>query len=100
MPQINDILIKPHITERTALMSEKENKYVFFVHLKSNKLQIKGAIEAMYGVTVDSVNTLISPGKKKSKYTKSGILQGKTSAKKKAIVRIAEGDTIDFYSNI
>ncbi len=100
MPQINDILIKPHITERTALMSEKENKYVFFVHLNANKIQIKGAIEAMYGVSVDSVNTLISPGKKKSRYTKSGILQGKTSAKKKAIVRIAEGDTIDFYSNI
>ena len=62
--------------------------------------KIKKAVEDMYGVTVDSVNTMVYAGKSKSRYTRTGIIQGRTNSFKKAIVTLAEGDTIDFYSNI
>ncbi len=95
-----NVLVKPLITEKTENISENENRYSFVVNRKANKLEIKDAIEAMYGVAVVSVNTAIMPSKAKSRNTKSGILRGRKSAYKKAIVRLAEGDIIDFYGDL
>lgn len=95
-----DILIKPLVTEKMNEQSERFNRYGFVVVKSATKPQIKKAIERMYNVTVDSVNTMVYGGKVKSRYTKSGVISGKTAAYKKAIVTLADGDSIDFYSNI
>lgn len=95
-----NIIIKPVITEKMTEMGEDLNRYGFIVHKKANKLQIKKAVEELYGVEVASVNTMSYRGKSKSRYTKTGIITGKTAAYKKAIITLAEGETIDFYSNI
>jgi large subunit ribosomal protein L23 len=76
------------------------NRYGFVVHKNANKIQIKQAVEKMYGVSVESVNTILYGGKAKSRFTKSGVITGKTKSYKKAIVTLAEGEMIDFYSNI
>ncbi len=94
------IIIKPVVTEKMTKLTDKFNRYGFRVKKDANKLQIKDAVEKMYNVTVVKVNTMNYGGKKKSRYTKSGLLEGKTSAYKKALVTLKEGDTIDFYSNI
>ena len=95
------IIIKPIVTEKqTAITDKFPNRYGFRVSPDANKLEIKKAVEDMYGVNVESVNTMNYAGKKKSRYTKSGIINGKTSAFKKAIVTLKEGETIDFFSNI
>ena len=95
------IIIKPIVTEKQTAITEKfPNRYGFRVSPDANKLEIKKAVEVMYGVNVESVNTMNYAGKKKSRYTKSGIINGKTSAFKKAIVMLKEGETIDFFSNI
>lgn len=95
-----EILKKPIITEKMTAQGEKYNRYGFIVDKQANKIQIKKAIEEMYDVTVASVNTLVYGGNAKSRFTKTGIINGKTSSFKKAIITLAEGDTIDFYSNI
>ncbi len=95
-----DILIKPIVTEKMTALGTTLNRYGFIVQKDANKQQIKKAVESLYQVNVSSVNTMIYSGKRKSRYTKSGIISGKTSAYKKAIVTLAEGNTIDFYSNI
>jgi len=95
-----NIIIKPVITEKMTEMGENLNRYGFIVHKKANKLQIKKAVEELYGVEVASVNTMSYRGKSKSRYTKTGIITGKTAAYKKAIITLAEGETIAFYSNI
>jgi len=95
-----NVLIKPVITEKMTGISEKLHKYGFIVGKNSNKIQIKKAVEEMYGVTVISVNTIRYSGKSKSRYTKKGFVSGKADAFKKAIITIGEGQTIDFYSNI
>ena len=95
-----DILIKPLVTEKMNDQAERYNRYGFVVVKSATKPQIKKAIEGMYNVTVDSVNTMVYGGKVKSRYTKSGVISGKTTAYKKAIVTLAEGESIDFYSNI
>ena len=94
------IIIKPVVTEKMTKLTDKFNRYGFRVKKDANKLQIKDAVEKMYNVTVVKVNTMNYGGKKKSRYTKSGLLEGKTSAYKKALVTLKKGDTIDFYSNI
>lgn len=94
------ILIKPIVTEKLNEQSEKLNSFGFVVNKNANKLQIKKAVEEMYNVTVERVNTMNYAGKVKSRYTKSGVQVGKTAAYKKAIVTLVEGDKIDFYSNI
>ena len=81
-------------------MGETMNRYGFVVNRKANKLQIKKAVEDLYGVEVLSVNTMTYRGKTKSRFTKTGIISGKTASYKKAIITVAEGETIDFYSNI
>ena len=80
--------------------SEKYNRYAFVVDKKVNKIEIKKAVSEMYDVDVDSVRTMVCIGKKRVRGTKSGMIVGKTSTYKKAIVTLAEGDSIDFYSNI
>lgn len=95
-----DIILKPIVTEKMTTQSENFNRFGFVVSKKANKIQIKKAIEEMYGVTVESVNTMRYGGKRKSRFTRTGIVTGKTGSFKKAIVTLAEGDTIDFYSNI
>ena len=95
-----EIILKPVITEKMTAISEKFNRYGFIVHKKANKLQIRNAVQELYGVEVETVNTMNYSGKKKSRNTKGGFITGKTNAFKKAIVTIAEGETIDFYSNI
>ena len=111
-------IIKPIVTEKMTAITEKSSRdksykvkgevrtkaatprYGFIVRPEANKLQIKSEIENLYNVTVLSVNTLRYAGKSKNRYTKSGLIKGKTNAYKKAIVTLKKGDTIDFYSNI
>ena len=95
-----EVLVKPLITEKMTDLAEKRGQYGFVVNRKANKLEVKKAVEDMYGVTVQSVNTMIIPGKKRSRNTKTKFIIGRTSAVKKAIVTLAEGESIDFYSNI
>jgi large subunit ribosomal protein L23 len=76
------------------------NRYTFVVDRKANKLEIKKAVELFYGVQVNEVNTLVMPSKLKSKYTKAGYIVGRKSAKKKAVVTVAEGESIDLYGSI
>jgi large subunit ribosomal protein L23 len=95
-----DVLVKPLITEKMTGIGEKLGQYGFVVNRKANKLQVKEAVEKMYGVTVQSVNTMILPGKKRSRNTKTKFIVGRTAAVKKAVVTLADGETIDFYSNI
>lgn len=93
------VLIKPLVTEKFSSMNE-HGKYGFIVSKSANKIQIKMEVERKYGVNVESVNTMIQPGKSKARYTKSGILEGKTPSYKKAIIKVAEGEIIDFYSEV
>ena len=95
-----NIIKKPIITEKMTNQSEKYNRFAFVVDRKSNKIEIKKAVEEMYDVIVDSVRTMVCIGKKRVRGTKSGMIQGRTSTYKKAIVTLAEGNSIDFYSNI
>ncbi len=94
------ILIKPIITEKMTGLSEKLNRYAFAVNKTSNKIEIKSAIEKMYGVTVSNVRTSNYIGKFKSRNTKSGVVTGMSNSHKRALVELAKGDSIDFYSNI
>ena len=94
------ILIKPIVTEKMTIQGEKLNRYGFIVDREANKLEIKAAVEQMYNVTVAEVNTVNYHGKRKSRYTKAGMLKGRTNHYKKAIVTVAGEDKIDFYANI
>lgn len=94
------ILKKPIITEKMTKTSEKLGHYGFIVDSNANKIQIKNAVEKMYNVTVDRVNTVNVAGKRKTRYTKTGFVSGSTGTFKKAIITLKKGDTIDFYSNI
>lgn len=95
-----EIIERPIISEKMSALSDKLNRYGFIVNKKSNKIQIKTAIESLYDVEVVAVNTMNYGGKAKSRATKSGYIPGRTKAFKKAIVTLAEGQSIDFYSNI
>jgi large subunit ribosomal protein L23 len=93
-------IVKPLVTEKVNGLTEKENKFSFIVSPEANKLQIKTEVEARYNVQVLSVNTCNYAGKNKTRYTRTGVQRGKTSAFKKAVVTLKEGETIDFFSNI
>ncbi len=95
-----NVILKPVITEKMTGLGEKLNRFGFIVHKKANKVQIKNAVEELYGVDVKSVNTMNYSGKNKSRNSKSGVITGRTNSYKKAIVTLADGETIDFYSNI
>lgn len=95
------VIVKPIFTEKqTALTDKYDNRYGFIVLPSANKVEIRNAVETLYNVHVESVNTMQYDGKKRSRYTKSGVVVGKTPAYKKAIVTLRKGETIDLFSNI
>lgn len=94
------IILKPIVTEKMTAQGEQMQRYGFVVRKDANKIQIKNAVEGLYSVDVKDVNTMNYRGKNKSRFTKRGFIAGRTSAFKKAIVTLALGQTIDFYSNI
>lgn len=93
------VLKKPLVTEKVSALNEK-GKYGFIVDAEANKVEIKMAVEKQYGVNVEKVNTMNVMGKLKTRYTKAGVLAGRRPNYKKAIVTLAEGEVIDFYSNV
>ncbi len=95
-----EVLVKPIISEKSERLSDKLGQYSFVVHKKANKVEIRKAIEDMYSVNVLSVNTAIMPAKAKVRNTRSGLVKGRVSAFKKAIVTLAEGEEIDFFGDI
>lgn len=97
---LSEVLIKPILSEKANGQQEKLRRYAFRVARKANKLEIKKAVESFYGVTVVDVNTSVSPGKHKSRFTKAGVINGRKPAFKKAFVTVAEGENIDLYSGI
>ena len=94
------ILIKPIITEKATNDSELFNRYEFVVDKSANKIEIKKAVETAYGVSISSVKTLNYPVQKNTKFTKKGLVTGKKGGYKKAIIQLAEGESIDFYNNL
>ena len=94
------IIIKPIVTEKMTVASEKMARYGFRVQPGANKIEIAKAVEQLYNVKVIDVNTANCRAKNKNRYTKGGLIKGKTSAYKKAVVTLKDGDVIDFYSNI
>ncbi len=95
-----EILVKPIISEKSELLSENLNQYSFVVNKSANKVEIRKAVEEMYGVAVSSVNTINMPSKAKNRNTKSGLLRGRKSAYKKAMITLAEGENIDFFGEL
>ena len=94
-------IIRPLVTEKmTAITDKQNNKFGFIVRPKANKIEIQKEIEAKYNVNVVSVNTMNYAGKRKSRYTRAGVIKGRQNAYKKAIVTLKDGETIDFFSNI
>jgi len=98
--KLADVLVRPVITEKVNSQIEHSGRYSFVVDKKANKLEIKQAVETFYGVKVTDVNTSVVPAKEKSRFTKSGFLQGRKPSYKKAYVKVADGESIDLYSNI
>ena len=98
--RLAEVLVKPILSEKANAQQDKLRRYAFKVARKSNKLEIKKAIEEFYGVTVVNVNTAVIPGKNKTRYTKAGFVKGQKPAYKKALVTVAEGETIDLYGSI
>lgn len=95
-----NVLIKPIISEKSDALSEKSSKYSFVVARRSNKIEIKNAVQSLYGVNVASVNTMVVPGKRKTRNTKSGVLKGMVSPYKKAIVTLEDGEQIDLFGDL
>ena len=98
--KLADILIKPILSEKSNALQEQRGVYSFRVDRKANKLEIKKAVETFYGVNVAEVRTLTAPSKSKSRMTKAGVISGRKPGYKKALVKLAEGESIDLYSNI
>ncbi|MBS1947905.1 MAG: 50S ribosomal protein L23 [Bacteroidetes bacterium] len=98
--KLSEVLIKPIVSEKANAQQEKLRRYAFKVNKKANKLEIKKAVEGFYGVSIVDVNTVIVPAKHKSRFTKAGVVEGRKPSYKKALVTLAEGETIDLYSNI
>ena len=96
----SEVLIKPILTEKANAQQDTLRRYAFKVARKANKLEIKKAVEDFYGVSVTDVNTVVQPGKNKTRFTKKGFVQGRKPAFKKAYITVAEGETIDLYATI
>ncbi len=96
------ILKRPIITEKTTYLTDDRGlpQYAFEVDLSATKGEIKAAVEEVYEVNVDRVNTMIVRGKMRSRYSKRGVITGKSPNYKKAFVTLAEGEEIDFYRHI
>ncbi len=95
-----NVILKPIITEKATNDSELRNRYTFLVKKNANKVEIKNAVQERYNVTVSKVRTQIYGPERRTKYTKSGIQNSKSVVRKKAIVQLVEGDSIDFYNNL
>jgi large subunit ribosomal protein L23 len=95
-----NVILKPVVTEKMTNIREKYNRYAFVVDRRADKIQIKKAVEDLYGVEVEWVNTLIQRGKDASRYTKAGLVKGRKNSFKKAIVQLKGEHRIDFFSNI
>jgi len=95
-----EILLKPVLTEKLTAQEEPLNRYGFVVDRSANKIQIKKAVEEMYGITVESVNTMRYRGKNKSRFTKAGYISGRANHFKKAMITVRKGEKIDFYSSV
>ena len=98
--KLSEVLVKPILTEKANSQQEKLRRYAFRVNRKANKLEIKKAVEGFYGVNVVNVNTSVVPGKNKTRFTKAGYVQGRKPAYKKALITVAEGESIDLYAAI
>lgn len=96
--RLSEVLVRPVITEKVNGQMEKQNRYTFVVDKRSNKLEIKEAVENFYNVKVEEVNTMVVPAKNKSRFTKAGFVQGRKPAYKKAVVTLLDGETIDLFS--
>lgn len=96
--KLTDVLIRPVLTEKVNNQMEKSGRYTFRVDKKANKLEIKNAVEQFYGVKVAEVNTMVVPGKNKTRFTKAGFVQGMKPSYKKAVVTLLDGETIDLFS--
>ena len=96
---MKSILKRPIVTEKMTAANEK-GRYGFEVSRRANKIEIKKAVEDMYNVTVARVHTMNVQGKAKSRFTKAGVISGRASSYKKAIITVAEGEIIDFYEGI
>ncbi|MAJ98414.1 MAG: 50S ribosomal protein L23 [Flavobacteriales bacterium] len=94
------LILKPIITEKMTDLGEKFNRYGFIVEKNASKNDIKNEVESIYGVKVEKIRTMIYAGKSKSRNTKSGIIKGRTSSFKKAIIDLSPDDSIDFYNNV
>ncbi|MDG1333735.1 MAG: 50S ribosomal protein L23 [Crocinitomicaceae bacterium] len=94
------IIKKPIISEKATLLSENENRFTFEVDPKANKIEIKNAVENMYGVQITEVRTMnYGGGKSSTKYTNRGIVEQRSKKWKKAVVTVADGETIDLFNN-
>ena len=98
--KLSEVLVKPILTEKANSQQESLRRYAFKVSLKANKLEIKKAVEEFYGVNVIDVTTAVVPAKNKTRFTKAGFVKGRKPSFKKALVTVAEGETIDLYSTI
>ncbi|HRP89698.1 MAG TPA: 50S ribosomal protein L23 [Edaphocola sp.] len=96
--RLQEIIVRPVITEKVNGQMEKSNRYTFVVDKRSNKVEIKEAVEKFYNVKITDVNTIVVPAKNKSRFTKAGYVQGRKPSYKKAIVTLAEGESIDLFS--
>jgi len=90
--QLMNVLLAPHVTEKTSLAMQNANQYTFRVKRNATKTDIKQAVELMFEVTVKGVQVVNEPGKKR----RFGRLSGRTQDWKKAYVRLAEGQAIDY----
>lgn len=96
--KLQQVLVRPVITEKVNGQMEKENRYTFVVDKRSNKLEIKEAVENFYSVKVVGVNTIVVPAKNKSRFTKAGFVKGRKPSYKKAVVTLSDGESIDLFS--
>ena len=96
----NAIIIKPILSEKSEMLTESRNKFSFVVARRANKITIGKEIERLYGVQVEAVNTMTMPGKIKTKNSRGGVVKGRQPAYKKAIITVADGDTIDLYGEV
>ncbi len=97
--KLGDVLIRPVLSEKVNRQTEKFNRYTFIIDRKANKLEVKKAVEEFYGIQVKEVKTMVMPSKAKSRNTKAGLVTGRKPLKKKAIVTLVEGESIDLYGN-
>lgn len=94
------VVKQPLITEKSQVLADKKQQYVFLVDRKATKPEIIEEIQKVYGVEIEGISTMVYGGKNKSRFTKKGFISGKTKGYKKAIVSLKDDQTIDFFENV